>query len=81
MTAIYEWVNATVFKEIHKMYPQSIININHEFPEYAHIDLVLVPGKLCFVAKLDICEKPKLQKEIEALVFSPVESEVVTKNE
>lgn len=68
MTAILKWVNPTIFKEIHKMHPQSKIMIDYAFPETASIDVILVPGDLCFTAKLDICEKPELQKEIEKLL-------------
>jgi hypothetical protein len=67
MTLIIEYVNSTVFKEIHKIHPTAIIQIDYTFPEFAYMDVILVPGKLCFQAKLDICEKPELQKEIEAL--------------
>jgi len=67
MTLITENVNGTVFKEIHKMYPNSKIKIDHVFPEYAYILLPLVPGKLCFEAKVDLCEKPELMKEITEL--------------
>jgi hypothetical protein len=67
MTLITEIVNGTVFKEIYKMYPDSKIQIDHVFPEYAYILLPLVPGKLCFKAQVDLCEKPELMKEITAL--------------
>jgi hypothetical protein len=67
MTLIIEYVNATIFKEIHKIHPASIINIDYVFPEHACIDVILVPGKLVFEAKLDLCEKPSLLDEIEQL--------------
>lgn len=68
MTLIIEYVNSTVFKEIHKMHPNSIIKIDHVFPEFAYLHVILVPGKLVFEAKLDLCEKPELMKEIETLL-------------
>jgi hypothetical protein len=67
MTLIVEYVNGTVFKEICKLHPASKIQIDHVFPESASLLVPLVPGKLCFKAQVDLCEKPELMKEITAL--------------
>jgi hypothetical protein len=74
MTLITEYVNVTVFKEIHKMYPNAKVEVDYVFPETASILLPLVPGKLCFKAQVSICENPKGMQEIVALslVTEPV---------
>ena len=67
MTLITEYVNGTVFKEICKLHPDSKIQISHVFPEHATLLVPLVPGKLCFMAQVDLCEKPELMQEITKL--------------
>ncbi len=68
LTVIIEWVSKETFMEIHKLYPNEKVKINHEFPEFAYIELTLIPNKMYFTAKLDIAEKQSLMDEITKLL-------------